>query len=253
MRQGTAPPSAGILRRVVTLGALLLALSCGASAQNVDYDRVASIATASDGPRSNRQTMIELIRALDRVTKSTTKVVFRPFARSLQETAAGRADFHFPLIEFDGVAAPEGLAYVDEVDFGRVQFVIYSRKDAPVDASALGRSGSVEVEAGHQELLPFPGNESNCIPCSLDKILIGRIDALVASTDAVDPVLSEPRYKKIHRSRYKGLRVRALVPVNADSAATRRYLADGMSELRSSGEYRRLAPSADQPYSDWQP
>ena len=49
------------------------------------------------------------------------------------------------------------------------------------------------------------------------------------SSDIVDPLLNKLQYKGIHRAFYKAYPVRALVPANADSAATRRYLAEGSS------------------------
>lgn len=257
MAERSRPAAARQARQLVAPALLLLATTFGVPCRAETYDRVASLGespiVAEGGVEGPRGTLIDLIRALDRATHTTTKVVVRPFARSLRETAAGHADFHFPLVENDIAPPPVGLAYVKEVEFGRVQFVVYSRKGAPLDAITVTKAKVVEVQAGHEDLFRFPVKASNCISCTLDKIAIGRVDALIASFDVVDPLLREPRFKNIHRARYKAYPVRALVPIKGDSTATRRYLIEGVTQLKKTGELWRITPSSDQPYVDWQP
>jgi len=220
------------------------------------YDRVASLgespfASAFDDT-GNHGTMVDLIGALDRVTQSSTEIVLRPFARSLQETAEGHADFHLPFIQADDVPAPEGLAYVMDVDFGPVAFVIYSRKQAAFDAQTVAKASSIDVEPGHERFFPFPVEVTHCVRCSLDSLLEARTDALILSDDVVDPLLADAKYKEIHRALYKFFPVRALVPANADSSATRRYLIEGVRRLKATGEFARITGN-NRKYSDWQP
>jgi hypothetical protein len=220
-------------------------------------DRVASIGNSSPdtievGTAGVYDKLVDIVRALDRDTHSSTKIVLRPFARSLKETAAGHADFHIPLIQDGDAPAPEGLVYVTEVDFGHAQFVIYSRKIASLDARTVAGARTIETEPGHESLFPFPVTVTHCVPCSLDKVLLGRTEALIVSSDVVDPLLSNPKYKGIHRALYKMYPIRALVPANADSAATRRYLIDGVKHLKETGELWKIIQS-NLPYSDWQP
>ena len=219
------------------------------------HDRVASIAesTISATDRASpHQMLVELVHAMDRATHSSTKIVLRPFARSLKETAAGLADFHLPLIQDDGVPPPPGLAYVMDVDFGQTAFVVYSRKQAPLDARTVAAAARVETEPGHEPFFQFPVSVTHCVPCSLDKILLDRIDALVVPTTLVDRLVSEPKYKGIHRALYKTLPIRALVPANVDSTATRRYLIEGVNALKKTGELWEIMHNRI-PYSDWQP
>jgi hypothetical protein len=241
--------------RVTAMALVLVGSFCPAVAAEA-YDRVASVGespiSAETGPSGNHGMLIDLLRALDRVTHSSTKIVLRPFARSFIETAAGHADFHIPFIQNDRSPAPKGLVYVTETDFGEVQFVIYSRKDFPLNAETVAHAKAVETEAGHVSFFPFPVTETHCVPCSLDKILVGRTDALIVSSDIVDPLLDKPQYKAIHRAFYKAYPVRALVPANADSAATRRYLAEGVKRLKETGELWSITRH-QAAYSDWQP
>jgi polar amino acid transport system substrate-binding protein len=220
------------------------------------YDRVVSIGesphSAEPDAAGGHGMLVDLVHALDRATHSSTKIVLRPFARSFKETAAGLADFHIPLIQNEGSPPPEGLAYVMEVELGQVHFVIYSRKISPLDAKTLAGAKEIETEPGHESFFPFPVNATHCVPCSLDKVLSGRTDALIVSEDVVDPLLSASKYKGIHRAIYKTFPVRALVPANADSAATRRYLIEGVKRLKETGEIWRITPG-NKPYSDWQP
>jgi len=219
-------------------------------------DRVVSIGespgSAVEDANGGHGMLLDLVRALDKATHSSTKIVLRPFARSLSETAAGKADFHIPLIQNDDSPAPKGLAYVTEVDFGEVQFVIYSRKLAPLDAKALAQHKIIETEPDHESFFPFPVKVTYCVPCSLDQVLLGRIDALVVPADIVDPLLNNPKYEGIHRALYKLYPVRALVPVNRDSTEVRRYLIEGVAQLKRSGELWKITHH-NLPYSNWQP
>ena len=241
--------------RPTVMALVLVGGFCSAVAAET-YDRVASVGespiSAETGPTGDHGMLVDLLRALDRVTHSSTKIVLRPFARSFIETAAGHADFHIPFIQNDGSPAPEGLVYVTETDFGEVQFVIYSRKLSPLNAATVARARAVETESGHVSFFSFPVTETHCVPCSLDKILLGRADALIVSSDIVDPLLDKPQYKGIHRAFYKAYPVRALVPANADSAATRRYLTEGVRRLKETGELWSITRH-QAAYSDWQP
>jgi hypothetical protein len=224
----------------------------GASAYAQAYDRVASLAESPISPKDGKNVDVSLpnlIDELDRATHTRTKIVLRPFARSLADTAAGKADLHIPFIQVGDLPAPKGLAYVTEVAIGQRPFVIYSRKTDPLDANAVGKNWVVLIEAGHSSFFPFPVTESSCMKCGLDMILLKRADALIVANDIVDPLLENPKYKGIHRALYKTFPVRALVNANADSTATRRYLIDGITRLTQTGD---MAKRWNQ-YSDWQP
>lgn len=235
--------------------AVALSVFClpGAYAQ----DRIVSIGkspfTAEEDANGMHGKLVDLVRALDRVTHSTSKIVIRPFARSLEQTAAGEADIHIPLIQNGDAPPPKGLAYVNEVDFGQNPFVIYSRKQDALDAGALLRNKKLRIESepGHEALFPFPISPTYCVPCTLRKILIGRADAMAVPAEIVDPLLTDAQFQGIHRALYKVFPVRALVSTKRDSTAARRYLADGMEQLRASGELPKITPS--QAYTDWQP
>jgi hypothetical protein len=221
-------------------------------------DRVASIGESPFSAQSDATGVhgrqVDIVRSLDRATHSSTRIMVQPFARSLKDTAAGHADFHIPLIQDEESPAPVGLAYVTEVNFGYIPFVIYSRKIGPLDARTVAGAKNVEIEPGHESFFRFPVKVTHCVSCSLDKILLGRADALIVAADIVDPLLSDPKYKGIHRALYKIYPVRALVPANADSAATRRYLIEGAKHLQETGEmWEILGHNMLNPYSDWQP
>jgi hypothetical protein len=221
-------------------------------------DRVASIGespfSAQVDATGVHGRLVDIVRALDRATHSSTKIIVLPFARSLKETAAGHADFHIPLIQDESSPAPEGLVYVTEVNFGYIPFVIYSRKMAPLDAKTVANAKNINIEPGHESFFPFPVKATYCVPCSLDKVLLGRTDALIVPGDIVDPLLDKPKYKGIHRALFKMYPVRALVPAKADSAATRRYLIEGVRHIQETGEmWKILGHDMRNPYSDWQP
>lgn len=240
----------------ITMLAWTLIVAAGMALDAHAFDRVASIGespfSAELDAAGAHGMLVDLVRALDNATHTSTKIELRPFARSLQETAAGLADFHIPFIQNDDSPAPDGLVYVREVDFGEVAFVIYSRKSAPFDAATVAGARNIETEPGHESFFAFPVSVTHCVPCSLNKVLLGRTDALIVPADVVDPILRQPQYKRIHRAFFRSFPVRALVPANVDSTATRRYLVDGARRLKETGEMWKITHH-NIPYSDWQP
>lgn len=244
------------MARLAGLALAVAAATCCAGSVRA-ADRLATIGDSSPaaatgtGPGPYNR-LVEIVQAMDRATHSTTRVEVLPFARALKETAAGHADFHLPFIQDGARPPPPGLAYVTQVDFGYAQFVIYSRKSAPVDLSTLAHAGNVETEPGHEFIFDFPVHVTYCVPCTLEKILNGRTDALVVGAGVVDPLLKDPRYRGIHRAPYKRYPLRALVPAKRDNAATVRYLVEGATRIKASGELWRILP-VNRPYEDWQP
>ena len=208
--------------------------------------------SADSDVHGDRGKLVNLILALDQVNHTHSKIVLRPFARSLKETAEHQADIHIPLIEVPGVPPPPGLAYVTDVDMGRVNFVIYSRKVMPYTAASVAHAGSIEVEPGHQAFFPFATLETHCVPCSLKKVNIGRLDAMIVSSDIIDPLLSDPQYHTLQRALYHAYTVRALVPSSGDTQPARTYLIHGLRQLQRSGQFNKITHNQGQ-YQDWQP
>ena len=228
--------------------------TCEALAQ--PYDRVASIAQSplphrADMPGGEDQ-LIALVKAMDKATHSSTRIITSPFSRSLRRTASGEADFHLPFIQEGNAPPPPGLQYLTEVDFGESNFVIYSRKLAPLSAQSVASAKVIEVEPDHQSFFPFTVKATYCIPCSLDQVLSGRADALIVASDIVDPLLTQVAYKGIHRALYKSFPVRALIPANGDTTAVRHYLIEGATKLKESGELLSIRTCGGA-YADWQP
>jgi hypothetical protein len=221
-----------------------------------EADRIVSVAEAPNSAELGAEkhgVLIELIHALDKVTHTKTKIVIRPFERSLKETAAGLADCHVPLIRANGVPPPEGLEYLEGVELpGGISFVIYSRKQHPLDANTVMMAKRVEIEPGHQLFFPFKVEVTHCIACSLDKLLLGRLDALIIPSNVIDPMLKQAKYKVIHRALYKKYPVSALAPATKDNTAIRRYFIEGLKLLSQSGEFSKILNGPDS-YSDWQP
>ncbi|MES2260895.1 MAG: hypothetical protein V4724_20445 [Pseudomonadota bacterium] len=195
--------------------------------------------------------LVRLVQAMDKASASSSRIVIRPFGRSLQETADAHASFHLPLIQLGDMPAPAGLAYVKEVDFGHVNFVIYSSRRAPLRAKDLAYMKRIEVEPGHEALFPFPVRASYCLACSLRKVTMGRIDALLVSSHAADPLLNRFEFGEIHRALYGVFPVRAVVPSQGDSTETRRYLIEAARRIKDNGDFERIFRYA--PYTDWQP
>jgi len=212
-------------------------------------DRTASLAQLPVLAESETQgVLVDLIKAIDKVTGTTTKIIVAPFQRSLKNVADGQADYHLPILD-----NPERPAQLDGLMLGKkttvvnAKFGLYTHKDRPVDLAKADQF-RLETEAGHVDFFPVKMAPSTCLDCSLRKILADRIDGVIFAMLEMDNLVANLEGKEnIRRSVYRVYRGTAILPANAKGEATDAFLADALEKLKANGEYQRiLGPLLDQ-------
>jgi len=195
---------------------------------------------------------VDLVRALDRVTGSTTKIRVVPFQRSITFLINGDADYHIPLIETPGID-PKSLPYAfSTATLFQVAFVLYSNKNKPLEVNNLGKYNIV-TDTAHTGFFPFPVKGENCLSCAIRMVNSGRIDGFIFAQNEIDPFIKKFGLNNVHRQLYKNFNVKVLIPKGTQGKAIDNYFSSGMRILKERGEYKKLLAPILSPYQEWQP
>lgn len=195
---------------------------------------------------------VELVRALDRLTGTRTKIEVVPFKRSILNLIEGKADFHIPLIEAPN-ADLDKLPYAFSTQtLFQVAFVLYTHKNKPLDVNNLGKY-EIATDSAHTQFLDFPAIGITCLSCSIKMVNEGRLDGFIFAQNEIDPYIREMGLNNIHRQLYKNFNVKILIPKGEAGKEVDHYFTIGIQKLKQSGEYDRLLAPVLSPYREWQP
>ncbi|MQQ07526.1 hypothetical protein GFB49_03585 [Epibacterium sp. SM1979] len=112
-------------------------------------------------------------------------MIVQPFKRSIMSVAKGKHQAHLPFLNPGNGSVPApGLAF-NSTPLFHTQFSLFHRPGVEIDMSNLA-SLNIETELAHTDLFSFPTTGTSCIPCSLKKVVAGRVDAfLFANLDVI--------------------------------------------------------------------
>ncbi len=139
-----------------------------------------------------------------------------PFSRSLVSVATGKADLQVPYLELDGQSIIDDRLMYSDVTLFEVPFALYIKAGSQLDIQDL-LSGihSIETDAAHARVFPFPVQESDCLECSLSKIQLGRLDAFVYARPPVEAAIRELGLEnQFEALNYRAFSARAVLPKN---------------------------------------
>ncbi|MFH0974566.1 MAG: transporter substrate-binding domain-containing protein [Spirochaetota bacterium] len=228
-------------------------------------DLVASLAQLpglADTP--DKGAFVDIVKAIDEVyTEGTIKIELYPFARSVNNVIAGKADFHIPTfrnLKIDQSKLPYGT--VTE-KMGKVRFVIYSNTDNPInkkmldDAILNAKSGQfpykIEGASGIESQYPFPVISTNDVTQGLRKVANKRIDALVWAQEEVDFTIKNLKLKNIRRELWQDFEDAIIISKGPGGDRINNILSDALRKLRASGKLEQLYSKIHRPYENWQP
>jgi len=204
---------------------------------------------------------VELVKAFGEIYKEgKINIKVYPFARSVDNAATGKADFHIPMLRHPFLSE-EKLPYrYVSVKLGDVYFVIYSHKDNPITKEKLDQARKqtpfplkVETNEGIREYFDFPNISSNSLEQSIKKIENRRADALIWAQEEADYVVKTQNAQQIHRSYYGVFDDVIVIPKGTKGDETDKILTKIINELKSSGRLAELHKKVHVPYVDWQP
>ncbi|MEP5809404.1 MAG: hypothetical protein ABJL55_04075 [Roseibium sp.] len=137
-----------------------------------------------------------------------------PFKRSILNVATGRADMHLPFLQPDGNAViNEKLKYSDAVFF-EVPFNVYMSAKSDFAAGQIDtKNAIIETFSAHKHFFSFPVTASDCLECSLNKVILGRIDAFIYAAASTDSTIKKLGIdEQIRREHYKSFPSKAVLP-----------------------------------------
>ncbi len=195
---------------------------------------------------------INLIYALDRVTKSKTDITLAPFQRSISNLIKKDADFHIPLIrtpQIDEKTLP--YTFSTETLF-EVAFVLYTHKNKPLDINNLNQY-RIATDIAHTKFFPFPVIGKSCLSCTIKMVDKGRIDGFIFAQNETDPFIEQFKLKNIHRQLYKYYDVKILIPKTEEGKTIDKYFSRGIKLLKQNDKFDKILSPLVSPYIDWQP
>jgi polar amino acid transport system substrate-binding protein len=195
---------------------------------------------------------VELIRALDNITDSKTKIVVAPFKRSILNLIDGRVDFHIPLIEPPDVNSEELPYSFSTITLFQVAFVLYTNKNKTINIDNL-KQYNIATDSAHTDFFDFPTQGISCLLCAIKMLDAGRLDGFIFAQNEIDPFIKEYNLKNIHRRLYKNFNVKILLPKGKNREKIDQYFTKGIKALQKQGKYKSLLAPILTPYQEWQP
>ena len=238
-------------KMAATLSMMCLMTPLYAAELSVSLAEIPGLA-APDGNGGAEGTLPHLLRIVDEHYDGGdfSYQVF-PFGRSIQNVATRKSDVHAPLID-TGAGSPPEFQYIDEPLLD-VTFVVYSRKDSPLNADSDFTALRVETMIGHAHFFDFAVDEVASIELGLKKLAKGRTDAFIMEQDAVDGVIKAEGMIDLHRAKYAVWDSTLIVPTGAEGDALNAALSAAVVAAKSDARYAAAAEQVHAPFQDWQP
>jgi polar amino acid transport system substrate-binding protein len=185
------------------------------------------------------------------ILSNDINVEYYPFKRSILNIISKQADFHFPLIKNPNKSNSElGFDYSTSV-ITQVNFVLYTRKDRPIDIDNLS-AYKIATDAAHTDLFNFPVEGIFSVDGALKKLNSGRIDGYIFSGEVADVVLKQLHLTNIHRQLYRTYDVHAILPLGGQGNKTDQMITEAQAAIAASPEYNHVINNIYVPYIEWQ-
>ncbi len=195
----------------------------------------------------------QLMTRISEISREPIELSINPFKRSVEYTAQGKVDMHFPSIyspTMDTLNLP--YTFSSDAPFA-VNFVIYTHKCLE---SNVDRIEDLEVytDFGLVDLFDFDIKPSTNITGAIKMVDTGRIDALILADKVVDPIIKAEGLTNVRRSLYKTYEARAILAKSSRSAEVDKVFSRAIQRLKASGElHERFGNLLPGPFDNWQP
>ena len=197
---------------------------------------------------------VELVQAVDDEYKEgVITIKLYPFARSLQNVIAGRADFHAPLIKLPHISE-DTLPYTYASEkITEVAFVLYTNTAKPnLDRKNLSKY-VIATMMGHSHFFPFLVREKTSIAGGIKMLSVGRIDGYIMEQEATDNFIRENKIKNIRRELYFQLDSSIVIPKGKRNKEIDDIISVALRKLKASGKLQKITNKIHLPYKEWQP
>lgn len=217
----------------ITSSFFLIFLASSVKARDVWRVSFAQLVQMAESPQKG--ILIDLIKAMALEAGVDTDFRVVPFTRSMHNLATGKVDMHIPLLEPE-TGADKLPGRLSAFRIFQVEFSTFSRK--PIDLNNTQKL-SIETEATHTSLFKLPLTPSFCIPCSVRKIYLKRLDAFIFATRPVQDIIDREKLSGIIHQVYRIFPVKVVFAKNLPRAF-REKVRLGLYRIIKNGSYARI-------------
>jgi hypothetical protein len=187
--------------------------------------------------------LIGLIKLMEAAEGSPIKYFVVPMMRSLTSVSSGASDVHMPMIDPGKGASPMPGLMFSNATLGEVPFSVFHKTDSEIDVSGL-KGLLLESPPQTSQLFDFTVNDTNCLPCSMKKLALGRIDGVILGQMVGDEVLKTEGILNVTSTPLAEYSVRFVL--RDGDTETDQWLSDMMNGLRTSHNLEFIVPSFSQ-------
>lgn len=189
-------------------------------------------------------TMIQAMGASFPQDRVTVTGVF-PFARSVQNVIAGRADLHVPLIRNPHVPDAELPYDFTTQSLGFSVFVLYTNRGNPQARPDQAGKLSIEVEPDHLALFPHLGRRETPVDSGLRRVAQGSLDAYLCSMDAGDEALKRLGLTTVKRWEFETFMAYGVIAKGTRGGPVDQWFTQAFLRLQAEGKTPESRPFVD--------
>ena len=201
--------------------------------------------------------LIDVIKAMDEEYKEGKFIIeVYPFGRSIDNVVKGKADFHFPTIgkniwskeddKYEKKLLKQGIRR-SSCSLTKTHFALYSNTSKPkLDLSNL-QNKKIETDSGHTIFFHKNMGSTTCLPCSVEKLSVGRIDGLVFASREIDKMIKDDGFKNIRRQDFKIFGSKFILPNGKKGEEIDKLLKTLIKKMIKNGKLSKVA----KPYTDY--
>lgn len=210
------------------------------------------INSATDGP------MIDLVRAIATTYKGgTMNIVATPVGRVLENLENAAIDMSLPHLRMGDVSKMKHR--YSTASFGTVEFVLYSKKSAPLNAQSV-RSALAKGEKAFPykiEAPPtpwdFPTMPFTNMASAFKKLDAGHIDGFLWAQEEADLELRRLGLTSVRREAFGGFEDVFGIVLGPRGDFVDKIISAALQELSASGKLQAMYAKIHQPFDPWQP
>lgn len=215
----------------------------------------AQIESTGTGP------FVDLVKIIVAQTDRPVSINLMPWNRSIENVINGKADFHIPAIRVPADRAAQDKYIFSSESLGKVSFVIYSNIKRPITKEMIINGLSqpepypytLEAPPLVEHTFEFPTLPSSDIDNSLQKVLKGRIDALIWAQEESDSAVKKLGLKNIVRNHLADYEDTIIIADTEKGRALDKLLSKAIAQARQSGALSATYEKVHRPYNNWQP
>ncbi|MBN1549860.1 hypothetical protein JW979_00250 [bacterium] len=204
---------------------------------------------------------IDFLKALDEVyTDGVILIEQNSWPRSIANVVNGTADFHLPMISNPKVLLDSVGYRFASTPMGVVCIVIYTRIAKPLSKASIEQATpqhpfpyAIELQGALDQFFVFSAQKNYELIQSFNRLVNGRIDAVIAAQEDGDTLCKQYKFKTIKRELWDCKDDMVVIRKGVKGDEVDKILSDCMAKLIKNGTLKEIRKRTHVPYVEWQP